>query len=66
MQIVLNGEPAEVPARATVARLLAERGLIPARVAVEVNEELVSRRTFDAAEIRPGDKVEIVTLVGGG
>jgi thiamine biosynthesis protein ThiS len=35
-------------------------------VAVEVNEELVSRRLFDSAEIHPGDRVEIVTLVGGG
>jgi thiamine biosynthesis protein ThiS len=33
---------------------------------VEVNRSLVPRRERDARELRDGDVVEIVTLVGGG
>lgn len=66
MQITLNGERAIVRDGATVAELLADRGLAPVRVAVEINEELVPRKTFPEARIREGDTLEIVTLVGGG
>ncbi len=66
MQITLNGEIATVPSACSVADLLAERGLVPVRVAVERNEELVPRRSFTETKIREGDRIEIVTFVGGG
>ncbi|MCH7597133.1 MAG: sulfur carrier protein ThiS [Planctomycetes bacterium] len=49
-----------------VSELLTIRGLHPIRVAVEINEELVPRKTFDQTTIRNGDRIEIVTFVGGG
>lgn len=49
-----------------MAELLAERKLIPLRVAVEVNEELVPRKQFAETALRDGDRIEIVTFVGGG
>lgn len=66
MDVILNGKPSQVPERATVQQLLSEKGLIPARVAIEINEELVSRKEFGIVLIQPGDRIEIVTLVGGG
>lgn len=66
MQIEVNGKPHELRPDTTVAGLLDELRLPPIRVAVEVNEELVSRKVFDQTELRPGDRIEIVTLVGGG
>jgi thiamine biosynthesis protein ThiS len=66
MNITLNGESSTVREGASVAELLAERKLIPLRVAVEVNEELVPRKQFAETALRDGDRIEIVTFVGGG
>lgn len=66
MQIVVNGSPRDVKPDASVAFLLQELDLAPIRVAVELNEELVSRKDFDRTDLRPGDRLEIVTFVGGG
>lgn len=64
--IHLNGEPLELAARTTVADLVAARGLRPEQVAVEVNRELAPRATHGERVLAEGDRVEIVTLVGGG
>ena len=64
--ITLNGEPRDVPAGTTVAALL-ETLAVPARgSAVERNRELVPRRDHAGTPLAAGDRVEIVTLVGGG
>jgi sulfur carrier protein len=66
MRVRVNGESTEVDDAATIARLLDSFELPPQRVAVEVNENLVRRQEFDKTQLRDGDQVEIVTLVGGG
>lgn len=66
MEIVLNGNIESIDDGLTVAELLARRDLQPVRVAVEINEELVPRTTFAQTVIRNGDRIEIVTFVGGG
>ena len=66
MRIELNGEPREVPPGTTVAALLAELELQPRYLAVERNQELVPRAQHAACTLQTGDRLEIVTLVGGG
>lgn len=66
MELVINGQPRTVPDAITVTALLDELSLHASRVAVEVNQDVVSRKTFDAATLRDGDRIEIVTFVGGG
>ena len=66
MQIRLNGEPLEIEDDITVAALVAARGLAPEQVAVEVNESLVARDRRSATKLSADDRVELVTLVGGG
>ncbi|MEW6251252.1 MAG: sulfur carrier protein ThiS [Planctomycetota bacterium] len=66
MQIRVNGEAREVPDGASVGELVAIFQLAAERVAVEVNERLVRRAVFGQTRLQPGDRVEIVTLVGGG
>ena len=66
MQVKLNGELREIPESLTVAGLLLHLGVKAPRVAVEVNESVVTRDRYEACEIRPGDSVEIVAFVGGG
>lgn len=66
MQILLNGENREVAPDATVEMLLAEIDLGGKRFAVEINEQLVPRSTFAQQGLAEGDRVEIVTAIGGG
>lgn len=66
MKITCNGEAREVDSGCTVARLLAELGLEPKHVAVEVNLELVPRTRHAERPLSEGDRLEIVSLVGGG
>ena len=66
MQLTVNGEPLHIEDGATVGVLVEQRALQPQRVAVEVNQRLVPRARFDETPLREGDRVEIVTFVGGG
>jgi thiazole synthase len=66
MTITVNGEPRPVPDPCTVADLLRALGKDPAKLAVEVNRDVVPRAAHAGHRLRDGDAVEIVTLVGGG
>lgn len=66
IEFTLNGQHRCARDGDTVSILLAELGLPAQRVAVEVNRELVPRAQHGQLLLRPGDEVEIVTLVGGG
>jgi thiamine biosynthesis protein ThiS len=66
VEITVNGEPRAVEPGTTVAELLVRLGVEPRLVAVERNEQLVPRGRHAASALEPGDRVEIVTLVGGG
>lgn len=66
MQIVVNGEPRNVAADTTVASLLRELRLESVGVAVELNRDVIPRQRHPAVVLREGDKLEVVTLVGGG
>lgn len=36
------------------------------KVAVELNEEIISKKDFDKIKIKDNDKIEVVGFVGGG
>ena len=62
----MNDEPRTVADGATVADLVADLGLGPRRIAVEVNLAVVPRATYGETPLRDGDRVEIIHFVGGG
>ena len=66
IEIVVNDEPRQVPEGCTVASLLEQLGLVSKPVAVELNLELVPRQAHGERRLAAGDRLEIVTLVGGG
>lgn len=66
IDIIVNGQPRSVPAGTTVAGLLAELDLGDRRVAVERNRDVVPRAEHAHTALEPGDRVEVVTFVGGG
>jgi len=63
--ITLNGESRRTSAE-TIAALVRELELDPAKVAVERNREIVPRSTLADAPLQDGDTLEIVHFVGGG
>ncbi len=66
MELVINGEPQQVPEGITAAALLTRLGLENARLAMEVNQEIVPRSQFETCTFTPGDRIEIVRAIGGG
>jgi thiamine biosynthesis protein ThiS len=66
ISVLINGEERQVPAGVSVARLLVHLGIAAPRVAVERNLQLLPRARWDATAVAPGDRYEIVHLVGGG
>ena len=66
MKLTVNGKFHEAKDGANISELLAELGMNPQLVAVEVNKQLVTRKYHTETFLKDGDVLEIVTLVGGG
>lgn len=66
MQISVNGEMRSLKGVADVAALVADLGLDARKVAVERNLEIVPRSTYAKTALSEGDRIEIVTFIGGG
>ena len=66
MHIQVNGEPRQVCEEINVTDLLRDLQLNVERVAVEVNLEILDRRDFDVKTLQEGDRIEILSFIGGG
>jgi thiazole synthase len=66
ISLTLNGERRRFSGGASVADLVRDIGLDPAKVAVERNLEIVPRSTLADVLLTDGDVLEIVHFVGGG
>lgn len=64
--ITVNGEHKRVAAGLSLADLASQLGLVPEKVAVERNLEVVPRSTLADVQVEDGDEIEIVHFVGGG
>ena len=64
--ITVNGEHKRVAAGLSLADLASQLGLVPEKVAVERNLEVVPRSTLAQVQVEDGDEIEIVHFVGGG
>jgi thiamine biosynthesis protein ThiS len=65
MNLTINGETQVSPAE-TLAALVEQLGMMPDRVAIELNREIVSRDRWPQTLLHDGDRLEIVHFVGGG
>lgn len=66
INIIANGQPRAVEAGSTVADLLRDLAIAPARVVVQLDGVIIARTDFALAALQEGSQLEIVTLVGGG
>jgi sulfur carrier protein len=66
VEIQVNGKARQVRAGITVAALIEELGLGGKPIAVERNREVVPRAQHGSTTLGDGDRLELVTFVGGG
>lgn len=64
--IQVNGESRTCPPQTHLPQLLEQLNLNPRLIAVEYNGEILHRQFWSETQIKEGDKIEIVTIVGGG
>ena len=66
MQIQVNGEQRDCRSGSTIGDLLRELDIKTERVAVELNLEILDRKDFEIRSLKEGDRVEILSFIGGG
>lgn len=66
MEITVNGEQKQIQEGFTVMGLLDLLGVQKERVAVELNLNIVPKGRFGETVLKNGDRIEIVSFVGGG
>jgi sulfur carrier protein len=66
INIQVNGESVDCSPHLKLPALLTQMGLNPRLLAVEYNGEILHRQYWENTEIKMGDRLEIVTIVGGG
>ena len=66
IDVSVNGDTVRVPSGCTIADLLRILSLDRARVAVEHNLRVVPKAEQAERTLNHGDRLEIVTFVGGG
>lgn len=64
--VKVNGELQSCSPNTGLPDFLQQLGMNPRLVAVEYNGEILHRQFWEATELKAGDRLEIVTIVGGG
>jgi sulfur carrier protein len=62
----VNGEPRNCETDTPLPQFLEQLGMNPRLVAVEYNGEILHRQFWEQTLMQAGDRLEIVTIVGGG
>ncbi len=65
MEIIVNGQE-ETVAPCTIAHLVASKGLAPGALVVECNRQIIKQEQWQAIELKAGDRLELLSFVGGG
>ncbi|MGB3405648.1 MAG: sulfur carrier protein ThiS [Microcoleaceae cyanobacterium] len=66
VQLQVNGETQSCYPHTKLPDFLAKMGYNPRLIAIEYNGEILHRQFWEQTEIKSGDILEIVTIVGGG
>ncbi|MBM3967702.1 MAG: sulfur carrier protein ThiS [Planctomycetes bacterium] len=66
LKIEFNGNEEMIDASETILDLLKRSGVEAKFCAVEINLEILPKSEYATYQLRDGDRIEVVTLVGGG
>ncbi|MEC4984094.1 MAG: sulfur carrier protein ThiS [Oscillatoria sp. PMC 1068.18] len=62
----VNGDPVTCNSQISLPELLQQLNFNPRLVAVEYNGEILHRQNWSDTQMQNGDRLEVVTIVGGG
>ena len=66
MKVSVNGKPHDLAEGTTLAQLIEQLALKTDRIATERNLDVVPKAKYAETQLADGDRLEIVTFVGGG
>ena len=64
--ITVNGKQIQLTSEMSVADYLEQNNYQINRIAVEMNEEILPKYSYSETMLKDGDRMEVVTFVGGG
>lgn len=64
--ITVNGKQIQLASEMSVADYLEQNNYQINRIAVELNEEILPKYSYSDTMLKDGDRLEVVTFVGGG
>lgn len=62
----INGVQKKYPTGLTITEMLIRENFEKDRVAVELNEEIISKVEYDTTVLKETDAIEVVSFMGGG
>ena len=62
----VNGKTCNCTPQTSLPQLLKQLDLNPRLVVVEYNGEILHRQYWETTQVQEGDRLEVVTIVGGG
>ncbi len=66
MTLTVNGENRDLKDNTTLIALLESFSLNPEATAVQLNDDILERDTFQSITLNEGDTVELIRIVSGG
>ena len=66
MNIILNNESDEVHEGITIKEFLDDKKINTKYIAIEINKKIIPKSSYNNHELKDGDKIEIITAIGGG
>ena len=64
--ITVNGKQIQLTSEMSVADYLEQNNYQINRIAVEMNEEILPKYSYSETMLKDGDRLKVVTFVGGG
>ncbi|MDX9834354.1 MAG: sulfur carrier protein ThiS [Desulfobulbus sp.] len=65
MELIINGVAENTPP-CTLAELVERKGLPPGALVIEVNQRIIKQEQWPAVRLEQGDRIELLSFVGGG
>ena len=66
MNIILNNQSDEIHDGITIRELLDHKKIHTKYIDVEINQKIIPKSKYNQHELKEGDKIEIITAIGGG
>ncbi len=66
ISVMVNGKKTKLDGEITVRELLDHLEIASPALAVEINQKIIKKKDHDTVAVSDGDRIEIVTFVGGG